>query len=158
MSDVTIAVTQGRWNHRIMFAIRSVHPRHVIAVIWLANSFGAVLLMVEYLVVLPFPQVASTSAVTRANIELAIICIMLSWLVLGVVGGWRTHRALGWTVRNHEPDATEQRLTLGLPWWMLGLQVASWVLSAVAFLVRNWSLDHIFAAAPPEVPERARQH
>jgi adenylate cyclase len=128
-----------------MMPMRGVRPRHVIAVIWLANSVGALLLMVEYLVVLPFPAVASTAAVTRANIELSIVCILLSWLVLAVFGGRRTHHALGWTVRDHPPDAAEQRLTLGLPWWMLGLQVTTWILSSAAFLVRNWSVDHVFA-------------
>ncbi len=128
-----------------MLPMRGVRPRHVIAAIWLANTVGALILIVEYLVVLPFPEVASTAAVTRANIELSIVCIVLSWAALGVVGGRRTHQALGWTVRKAEPDPTEQGLTLGLPWWMLGLQVATWILSSAAFLVRNWSLDHVFA-------------
>lgn len=125
--------------------MKGVRPHHVIADAWLANTVGSVILLIAYLVVLPFPPEATRPEVTRANVALAVICIVLSWLVLGVVGGRRTHQALDWTVRNEVPDERERQLTLGLPWWLFRMQVASWVLSCVAFLVRNLSVGEVFA-------------
>jgi adenylate cyclase len=125
--------------------MRGVRPHHVIALVWAANFAGAMILLVEYLVVLPFPPEASTSGVVRSNVILGVVCILVSWVVLAVVGEPRTHRALDWTVRGTDPDPEEQRLTLGLPWSLFGMQVVLWALSCLAFLVRNLGVDVGFA-------------
>lgn len=125
--------------------LRGIRPRHVIAVVWLANTIGASLLLVEYLVVLPFPDAASQPGVRQANLVLAAICIVLSWLILGIIGGRRANHALAWTVRGADPTAAEQDLTIGLPWWLFRLQVLIWVVSFFAFLIRNWDVGTVFA-------------
>lgn len=126
-------------------AVRGVRPHHVIALVWAANFAGALILLVEYLVVLPFPPEASTPDIVRANVVLGVICILASWALLAVLGEPRAHKALDWTVRGTDPDADEQRLTLGLPWSLFGIQVVTWSLSCVAFLVRNLEVGVGFA-------------
>ena len=126
-------------------SLRGVRPRHVIAAIWLANTIGVAVLMVQFVYVLPFPKVVENPGVRHDNIAFGLICTVLSWLVLACIGGPRAHRALDWTVRNEAPTPAEQKLTLGLPWWLLGLQVATWTISSIAFLLRNWSVGHLFA-------------
>ncbi len=146
LSVVTIAVAGGRWDDQFMLpSLRGVRPRHVIGDIWLANTIGAAVLTIQFLYVLPFPAVAEAPGVRRDNITFAAVCLLLSWVILACIGGPRAHRALDWTVRNADPTPDEQKLTLGLPWWLLGLQVANWVVAAVAFLLRNWSTGHLFA-------------
>ena len=66
--------------------LKAVTPVHLLAQVWLANVLGAVVLLVEYLVVLPFPDAVSTPEIVRDNVVLGLICIGLRWLVLGVVG------------------------------------------------------------------------
>jgi len=117
----------------------------VIAVVWLANFIGVLILLAEYLFVLPFPAEAARPDVTRANVTLSIILTLASWLALGVVGGMRAHHALHWTVRDDEPNEREQKLTLDFPWFLFRLGVVLWSISCVAFLVRNWSLSPLFA-------------
>jgi adenylate cyclase len=126
-------------------AMKGVRPHHVIALVWLANVVGAGILLVEYLVVLPFPPEASTSSVRNANVVLGLSCVAVSWIALAAFGAPRAHRALEWTVRGDDPDEDEQRLTLGLPWSLFGLQVLLWGLSCIAFLVRNLDVDVGFA-------------
>lgn len=126
-------------------SLKGVRPHNVIAEAWLANTVGSAILLTAYLVVLPFPPEATRPEVTRANVTLAVICILASWLILGVLGARRAHRALDWTVRDEDPDEIERQLTLGLPWWLFRLQVASWALSCVAFLLRNLSVGEVFA-------------
>ncbi|MEO6472181.1 MAG: hypothetical protein ABIR57_09625, partial [Aeromicrobium sp.] len=109
--------------------VKGVRPHHVIADIWLANFVGSMILLAEYLYVLPFPDEASGPEVTRANVILSIICILISWAVLAVVGGTMAHRALDWTVRDDDPDECEQHLTLYLPWRLFQLQVVMWAIS-----------------------------
>ncbi len=126
-------------------SLRGVRPHHVIADIWLANTIGVAVLMIQFLYVLPFPKVVDDPGVKSDNVTFAIICTLASWLVLACIGGPRAHRALGWTVRNEAPTPAEQKLTLDLPWWLLGLQVATWTISSIAILLRNWSVGHLFA-------------
>lgn len=125
--------------------VQDVRPLRVIVDVGLANALGAMILLTEYLYVLPFPKVAAQPDVTRANVVLGLACILISWTLLGIVGGRRAHQALGWTVRDDDPNHEEQELTLGLPWWLFRLQVVTWALSCVAFLVRNWSIGPTFA-------------
>ena len=48
--------------------LKAVTPLHALALVWLANVFGAVVLLVEYLVVLPFPDAVSTHEIVRDNV------------------------------------------------------------------------------------------
>jgi adenylate cyclase len=125
--------------------LKAVTPLHVLGLVWLANVIGALVLLVEYLVVLPFPDEFSTHSIVRDNVVLGFVCIGLSWVVLGVVGGPRAHRALSWTVRGSVPTATERDLTLNLPWWLFGLQAMTWGATCVVFLAANLDVSTRFA-------------
>jgi len=125
--------------------LKAVTPLHALALVWLANVVGAVVLLVEYLVVLPFPDAVSTHAIVRDNVLLGLVCIVLSWGVLAAVGGPRAHRALSWTVHGSVPSATERDLTLNLPWWLFWLQALTWLASCVAFFVANLDVSTQFA-------------
>jgi adenylate cyclase len=116
-------------------SVQGVHPRHVVGLVWLANVIGAGVLLAEYLVVLPLPPEARHADVTRANLTLGGVCIVLSWVVLAVHGAPRTHKALEWTVRGLDPTSVERHNTLALPWSLFRTQVVTWLLSCVAFLV-----------------------
>jgi adenylate cyclase len=125
--------------------LKAVTPLHVLALVWVANVVGAVVLLVEYLVVLPFPDEVSTPEIVRDNVVLGLVCIVVSWLVLGAVGGPRARRTLGWTVRGTVPGATERDLTLNLPWWLFGLQALTWLGSCVVFFAANLDVGTRFA-------------
>ncbi|MGO4255403.1 adenylate/guanylate cyclase domain-containing protein [Marmoricola sp. RAF53] len=125
--------------------VRGVRPWQVILLVWAANLIGAAILMVDYLVVLPFPADVSTPDVVRGNVLLGLGLVVFSWVVLGVVGAPRAHRALDWTVRGTAPDATERELTLGLPWWLFWMQVSLWALSCVVFFVANLDVGTTYA-------------
>ncbi len=119
----------------MMRSVDCVRPWHVVALVWFANIVGVSLLLVQYLYVFPLPPEASTPEVTRNNLVLAAVATLLSWVVLGLDGATRAHRALGWTVTGAAPTEKEQELTLGLPWFLFKLQVITWSLSTIAYLV-----------------------
>jgi adenylate cyclase len=125
--------------------LKAVTPLHALALVWVANVVGAVVLLVEYLVVLPFPGSVSTTQIVRGNVVLGVVCIVVSWLVLGVVGAPRTQRALGWTRHGAVPTPEERDLTLNLPWWLFGLQAFTWSGSCVVFFVANLDISTRFA-------------
>jgi adenylate cyclase len=125
--------------------LKAVTPLHALALVWLANVVGALVLLVEYLVVLPFPPEVSTHAIVRDNVVVGFVCIGLSWVVLGVVGGPRAHRTLGWTVHGTVPTPAERELTLNLPWWLFWLQALTWCGSCVVFFVANLDVSTRFA-------------
>lgn len=124
--------------------VKGIRPWHVVADVWLANVIGAGLLFAEYLFVLPLPPEAMKADVTRDNIILGIICTVISWIVLGIDGAPRAHRALGWTVRGTDPTPEERALTLGLPWFLFKMQAVLWSLSTVAFLVLDLPVSTSF--------------
>ncbi|MCW2856706.1 MAG: hypothetical protein JWR52_2321 [Marmoricola sp.] len=77
--------------------IRGVRPYQVIGLVWFANVVGAAVLMVEYLVVFPFPPNESTPSIVRGNVVLGLICVGVSWIFVGAVAApGRTGR---WTGR-----------------------------------------------------------
>ncbi|RZI88116.1 MAG: adenylate/guanylate cyclase domain-containing protein, partial [Microbacterium sp.] len=117
--------------------IRGVRPYQVILLVWFANLVGATTLMVDYLLVLPFPDDVSTPDVERTNILLGLACVAASWIVLGFIATPRTKHALDWTLRGSPPDAEEREATLALPWWLFWMQVVTWVVSTVIFFVAN---------------------
>ena len=125
--------------------MKAVTPLHVLGLVWLANVLGAVILLVEYLVVLPFPDRVSTTGIVRGNVTLGLVCMVASWVLLGAVGAPRTHRALAWTVRNSAPTAVERELTLNLPWSLFWVQAISWLASCAAFFVANLDVSTRFA-------------
>lgn len=125
--------------------IRGVRPYEVIGLVWFANLVGAVVLIVDYLVVLPFPDDVSTPSIERGNVVLGLALVAMSWLILGVVGAPRAHRALGWTTRGMPPDAEEQELTLNLPWWLFWMQVSIWMFSCVVFFYANLDVSVMYA-------------
>jgi adenylate cyclase len=125
--------------------LKAVTPLHALAQVWLANVVGAFVLLVEYLVVLPFPPAVSTHEIVRDNVVVGFVCIGLSWVVLGVVGGPRAHRTLGWTVRGTVPTPEERELTLNLPWWLFWLQALTWCASCVVFFAMNLDVSTRFA-------------
>jgi len=125
--------------------IRGVHPYEVIGLVWFANFVGAVVLIVDYLVVLPFPAEVSTAEIERGNVLLGLALVGVSWVVLGVVGAPRTRKALDWTVRGMPPDEEEQELTLNLPWWLFWMQVAIWLFSCVVFFYANLDISTTYA-------------
>ncbi|MCX6396368.1 MAG: adenylate/guanylate cyclase domain-containing protein [Propionibacteriales bacterium] len=117
--------------------IRGVRPYQVIGLIWFANLVGATTLMVDYLLVLPFPDAVSTPAIERSNIVLGVACVVASWIVLGAIATPRAKHALDWTVRGAPPDAEEREATLALPWWLFWMQVVTWIVSTVIFFAAN---------------------
>lgn len=125
--------------------IRGVRPYQVIGLVWLANLIGALLLIVDYLLVLPFPAEVSTPAIERGNVLLGVALVGLSWVILGLVGAPRAHRALDWTVRGMPPDEEEQELTLALPWWLFWMQVTIWGFSCVVFFTANLDVSLSYA-------------
>ncbi|MET3960850.1 adenylate cyclase [Marmoricola sp. OAE513] len=125
--------------------LRGVRPFEVIGLVWAANVIGAAILIVDYLVVLPFPDDVSTPEVVRGNVFLGFALVGFSWLVLGVVGAPRARRALGWTVRGTPPNAEERELTLNLPWWLFWMQVALWAFSCVVFFYANLDVSAMYA-------------
>ncbi|HEX4190269.1 MAG TPA: adenylate/guanylate cyclase domain-containing protein [Marmoricola sp.] len=125
--------------------LRGVRPFQVIALVWAANVVGAATLIVDYLVVLPFPDRYSTGSIVRGNVILGLGLVAFSWVVLGVVGAPRAKRALGWTVRGTPPDEEERALTLNLPWWLFWMQVVLWGLSCVVFFYANLHVSDTFA-------------
>jgi adenylate cyclase len=125
--------------------IRGVRPLQVIVLVWAANVVGAAILIVDYLVVLPFPEDVSTYSIQRGNVILGLGLVAFSWLVLGVVGAPRARRALGWTVRGTPPDEEERELTLNLPWWLFWMQVALWAISCVVFFYANLDVSTMYA-------------
>lgn len=125
--------------------IRGVHPYEVIGLVWFANLVGAVVLIVDYLVVLPFPAEVSTAEIQRGNVILGLALVAVSWIVLGVVGAPRVHKALDWTVRGMPPDEEEQELTLNLPWWLFWMQVAIWLFSCAVFFYANLDISTTYA-------------
>ncbi|MCW2785762.1 MAG: hypothetical protein JWP74_2279 [Marmoricola sp.] len=125
--------------------IRGVRPYQVIGLVWFANVVGAAVLMINYLVVIPFPPRESTSSIIRGNVLLGLACVAVSWVVLGVVGAPRAHRALDWTLRGMAPDEEERELTLNLPWWLFWMQVWLWGLSCVVFFYANLDVGGVFA-------------
>lgn len=133
-------------HHRFMHpGLKAVTPPHVLALVWLANVVGSVVLLVDYLVVLPFPDDVSTPEIIRDNVVLGVVCIVASWVVLGVVGTPRTRRALAWTVRGTDPTPEERDLTLGLPWWLFWMQALIWLAACAVFLVANLDIGTRFA-------------
>ena len=76
--------------------IRGVRPYQVIGLVWLANVIGAAILIIDYLVVLPFPEDVSTASIERGNVILGLALVGVSWVVLGFIGAPRAHRALDW--------------------------------------------------------------
>ena len=134
-------------HHRLMHpGLKAVTPLHVLAQVWFANLVGSLVLLVEYLVVLPFPDAVSTPVIVRDNVVLGFACIGVSWVVLGVVGGPRTHRALAWTVHGTDPTPAERDLTLNLPWWLFWLQAVTWLGCCVVFFAANLDVTTRFAA------------
>ncbi|MGY2875811.1 adenylate cyclase [Marmoricola sp. URHA0025 HA25] len=125
--------------------LKAVTTLHTLALVWLANVLGAAVLLVEYLVVLPFPDRYSTSAIVRDNVVVGLVCIALSWVVLGAVGAPRTRRTLAWTVHGTVPTAAERDLTLNLPWWLFWLQALTWLASCAVFFVANLDVSTTFA-------------
>ncbi|MFL6062671.1 MAG: adenylate/guanylate cyclase domain-containing protein [Marmoricola sp.] len=125
--------------------IRGVRPYQVIGLVWFANVVGSGILIVDYLVVLPFSPEVSTPSIERGNVILGLVLVAFSWLVLGVVGAPRTHRALDWTMRGMPPDEEEQELTLMLPWWLFWMQVALWAFSCVVFFYANLDVSTLYA-------------
>ncbi|MGI9085560.1 MAG: adenylate/guanylate cyclase domain-containing protein [Aeromicrobium sp.] len=128
----------------MMDSVDCVRPWHVVALVWFANIVGVSLLLVQYLFVFPLPPEATTAEVTRDNLTLAAVATVISWIVLGLVGATRAHRALGWTVTGRAPDDQEQEMTLGLPWFLFTMQVVLWSLSTVAYLVLDLQVDVAF--------------
>lgn len=126
--------------------LKAVTPLHVLALVWFANVIGAAVLLVEYLVVLPFPDAVSTDAIVRDNVVLGLVCIVVSWILLGAVGGPRTHRALAWTAHGTMPTEAERDLTLNLPWWLFWLQALTWLGSCLVFFAANLEVSTRFAA------------
>ncbi len=125
--------------------IRGVRPYQVIGLVWFANVVGAAILMIDYLIVLPFPEDVSTTEIVRGNVILGLALVVFSWIVLGVVGAPQAHRALDWTVRGMAPDADECRRTLMLPWWLFWMQVSLWAFSCVVFFVANLHVSTMYA-------------
>ena len=125
--------------------LRGVRPYQVIGLVWLANVIGAGILIVDYLWVLPFPEQVSTASVQRGNVLLGLGLVGFSWVVLGVVGAPRAHRALGWTIRGMAPDEEERELTLNLPWWLFWMQVSLWAFSCVVFFYANLDVSTRYA-------------
>lgn len=125
--------------------LRGVRPYQVIGLVWAANVVGAGILIVDYLWVLPFPDAISTASVQRGNVLLGLALVAFSWVVLGVVGAPRVHRALDWTIRGMAPDAEERELTLNLPWWLFWMQVSLWGLSCVVFFYANLDVSGMYA-------------
>jgi adenylate cyclase len=128
----------------MMDSVQCVRPWHVVALVWFSNVVGVTLLLVQYLYVFPLPPEATTPEVTRDNLVLAAIATAVSWIVVGGAGASRAHRALGWTTTGAEPDEAEQELTLGLPMFMFRLQVVTWSLSTVAYLILDLRVDIAF--------------
>jgi len=124
--------------------VKGVRPWHVVGLVWLANCVGVSVLMVQYLFVFPLPPEATTPEVTRNNIVLAAICTIASWVILGVDGATRAHRALRWTVTGEEPTPAQREETLGLAWFLFKLQAITWGMSTVAFLVLDLRVDAAF--------------
>ncbi|RNL62945.1 adenylate/guanylate cyclase domain-containing protein [Nocardioides marmoriginsengisoli] len=125
--------------------LRGVRPYEVIGLVWFANLVGAVVLIIDYLVVLPFPADVSTPEIERGNVILGLVLVGISWVVLGVVGAPRAHRALDWTLRGMPPDEEEQQLTLNLPWWLFWMQVVIWAFSCVVFFYANLDVGGMYA-------------
>lgn len=125
--------------------IRGVRPYQVIALVWFANLVGAGVLILDYLVVLPFSAEVSTPDIQQDNVVLGLLLVAFSWIVLGVIGAPRAHRALDWTVRGTPPDADEQKLTLNLPWWLFWMQVGIWAFSCVVFFYANVDISVMYA-------------
>lgn len=125
--------------------IRGVRPYQVIALVWAANFAGAAILMVDYLVVLPFPEAYSTASIVRGNVVLGLVCVVASWVILGAVGAPQARRALGWTVRGMPPDEEERARTLQLPWWLFWMQVGIWLASCVVFFYANLDVSGMYA-------------
>ncbi|RNL80129.1 adenylate/guanylate cyclase domain-containing protein [Nocardioides marmorisolisilvae] len=125
--------------------IRGVRPYQVIGLVWFANFIGAMVLFVDYLVVLPFPAKYATHDIVFPNVVLGLVLMVLSWLVLGVVGAPRTHKALDWTVRGMAPDEEERELTLNLPWWLFWMQVVIWIVSCIVFFYANIDVGAMYA-------------
>jgi adenylate cyclase len=125
--------------------LRGVRPYQVIGLVWFANVVGSGILIVDYLVVLPFSPEVSTPAIERGNVILGLGLVAFSWVVLGVVGAPRAHRALDWTTRGMPPDEEEQELTLMLPWWLFWMQVALWAFSCVVFFYANLDVSTLYA-------------
>ena len=128
----------------MMHTVKGVRPWHVVGLVWFANVVGVALLMVQYLFVFPLPPEATTSEVTRDNILLAAACTGISWVVLGFDGAVRAHRALRWTVTGTDPTPQQREQTLDLAWFMFKLQVVTWALSTVAFLILDLRIDPAF--------------
>jgi adenylate cyclase len=125
--------------------LRGVRPFQVLALVWAANVVGAATLIVDYLVVLPFPDRYSTPSIVRGNVILGLGLVAFSWVVLGVVAAPRAKRALGWTVRGTPPDEEERALTLNLPWWLFWMQVVLWAISCVVFFYANLHVSDTYA-------------
>ena len=125
--------------------LKAVTPLHVLALTWLANVVGAAVLLVEYLVVLPFPDEVSTPEIVRDNVLVGVVCIVASWVVLGAVGGPRARRSLGWTAQGTVPTPEERTLTLNLPWWLFWLQAIIWLCSCAVFFGSNLDVGTRFA-------------
>ncbi|MFL6155889.1 MAG: adenylate/guanylate cyclase domain-containing protein [Marmoricola sp.] len=125
--------------------IRGVRPFEVLGLVWFANLVGAATLIVDYLLVLPFPDAVSTPSVVRGNVVLGLLMVGFSWVVLALVAAPRARRALGWTIRGTPPDAEERDLTLNLPWWLFWMQVALWAISCVVFFYANLDVSTMYA-------------
>jgi adenylate cyclase len=125
--------------------IRGVRPYQVIGLVWFANFLGAMVLIVDYLVVLPFPEKVSTPEIERGNVILGLALVGLSWIILGCVAAPRAHRALDWTIRGMAPDEEEQELTLNLPWWLFWMQVIIWAFSCIVFFYANLDVSFMYA-------------
>jgi adenylate cyclase len=117
--------------------LKAVTPLHVLGLVWVANVIGALTLLVEYLLVLPFPDAYATDEIVRDNVVVGVACILLSWVALATVGGPLAARALRWTVHGTAPTHDERERTLTLPWSLFRLQAGTWSASCVVFFVAN---------------------
>lgn len=126
--------------------IREVHPWHVVATNWAANTFGIAVTLLGYRFLVPLPAAAQDPDVFRANLAIGLIFTAISYVEVALVVVPRTRRALHWTVRGTDPTPEERERTLGLPLFLFLNSTILWVTPAVVAFFYNLHLDRIFAA------------
>lgn len=102
-----------------------------------ANTVGAVLVLVLILFVLPLPPVDDEHAARVTNVIAYAIFLAVAIPVGTLWGLWLARPIQRWIVEEREPTALEQRITLLAPMRQMAVHAVLWLAGLVLFVAIN---------------------
>ena len=105
----------------------------------LANLFGAAVVFVFLVWVLPIPPVDDPSQVRLLNLVLAGSYVLMGMVIGALWGSRRLRRMREWLRSEREPTDVERAEVLRAPYRIVGVHAILWSTAAVLFGVLNWT-------------------